>query len=617
MLKLTLKYWIILIFLVSEISGVFEFVSRITEDAVKSYGKKLVEETSYLKSYDFVIVGSGPAGCVLANRLSENVSWKILLIEAGTIETVFQTIPLNAPYNVESRYNWGYSAEKQNYSCKGMTHGRCPYPRGKALGGTSVINGMLYTRGSRGDFDHWKRLGIDGWDYDTEVLPAFKKSEHANLKYFHKPDFHGYDGLLSVTNNPYSTPMADVFAKSMSSLGYNEIDINSNESIGFGRLQATTKFGRRHSAFESFIRPILRRQNLHIMLNTRVTKVLIDPLTKTAFGVEFLRNRQKMKVLANREVILSSGTFHSPQLLILSGIGSSYDLQKLKIPQIVDLPVGKEMHDHFAFGGVIVLTELPNTLAYPLEYKNLVSLSSEWLIGRGLFTIANGAEILGFIKIGNSSTPDDSQPNIELVTLSANPTSDGGFGLKNCEGMSKRLYDSWAKSLENNPNHMMPIGISVLHPKSVGYIEVTSTNIFDAPKLYSNFLKEPEDVETVLDGIRFIQKLIQTEPFKNVGAKIYDRPMTSCETHEFNSDDYWRCAIRIFMVSLHHQVATCKMGSESDKTAVVDSRLRVLGVRNLRVIDTSIIPAATSAHTNALSFMIGERGADFIKNDHL
>jgi len=562
-----------------------------------------------------VSITSGPAGCVLANRLSENKIWSILLIEAGTVETVFQSVPLNAPHQVASRYNWGYIAEYQNYSCHGMIDGRCGYPRGKALGGSSVINGMLYTRGSKGDFDHWAKLGIDGWNYESHVLPAFKKSESADLKFFSKPEYHGKNGFLSIVSNPYSSPMLNVFVDGMKSLGYDEFDFNSDDSIGVGRMQSTTKNGKRHSAFESFIRPVLKRKNLQIMLNTRVTKILINPITKVAFGVEIYRNGRKSEFFAHREIILSAGTFHSPQILVHSGIGSSEDLKTLKIPKIVDLPVGKEMYDHLVFGGLIVTTDTPNEYANPFQFDVLRKLAEDWLHGRGLLTTPNGVEALGFIRL-SELTPVESQPDIEIIMLGTNPVIDQGYGMKYGERVGNLLYDQWLKYFETYQNYTMTLGIVLLHPKSIGYLEIRSSNPFSRPNLYSNFLKEPEDVETILSAVRFTQKLIQTPPFQKINAKIYDKPMAMCESFEFDSDDYWRCAIRTFCLSLHHQVGTCKMGGKNDKTAVVDSRLKVIGVKNLRVIDTSVIPSATSAHTNALSFMIGERGADFIKMDH-
>lgn len=515
-----------------------------------------------------------------------------------------------------SSYNWGYIAERQSYSCRGLKDGRCLYPRGKALGGTSVINSMLHTTGPKEDFIHWKELGIDGWDYEKEVLPAFKKVENSNLKHFHKSEYHGTNGEVSVENNPYSTPIVDIMIDGMQSIGYKEIDYNSDEYNGFGRLQANAKNGTRHSAFEAFIRPVLKRNNLHIMINTRATKVLINPETKEAYGVEIYRKGCKLEVFAKREVIVSAGTFNSPQLLILSGIGSTEDLEKLKIPQIANLPVGKIMHDHASFYGAIITTNMTLKLMDSFSVFAVAPHIINFISGQGYLTIPSSVEGLAFMRIGNASTPIANQPNIEFLTSTVNPVADGGFGFKLIKNFGDELFDGWLNSLVDNPNYVITIGITLLHPKSVGFMEVVSSNFFDSPKLYSNILKEQEDVETILEAIKFLKKLLNSPPLRKIDAKLFDKPIPMCKSHPFDSDDYWRCAIRVFSLPVHHQVGTCKMGSRSDKTAVVDSKLKVIGVENLRVIDTSVIPSAASAHTNSYSYMIGERGVEFIKMDH-
>ncbi|CRK90469.1 CLUMA_CG004124, isoform A, partial [Clunio marinus] len=570
---------------------------------------------NYLREYDFIIVGSGPAGCVLANRLTENPNWNVLLIEAGTLEGPIEEIPILAPYMFLTRYNWGYNAEPQPYACLGLKNGQCGFPRGRALGGTSVINGMLYTRGTKQDFERWVQLGNYGWDYEEFVLPAFKRSEKANLKYYYKPDYHNHSGLLAVEHNPHKTPIADIFINANKAMGLNEIDYNSDDTVGVAHLQANTLNGKRHSAYKSFIEPILRRKNLHIMLNTHATKVLINPKTRIAHGVEMIRRNRRILIWARKEVILSAGSFHSPQLLMLSGIGPKHDLDRIGVPLLHNSPVGKEMHDHISFPGLVFVTNLTNPTADFLGFQNVIPFMFQYLGGKGFMTIANGVEALGFIKTPTSNSPHSGLPDVELILLALTPQTDGGYAVKESERLQSSIYDAVYKPLENMGTYTFLIVLSLFHPKSVGYLELRNRNPLSSPKFFANFFKEPDDVETLLDAIKYTLRLIETEPFKKIGTRVHDIPIPSCAQHEFGSDDYWRCAIRTFCVSLHHQVGTCKMGPSSDPTAIVSPELKVYGVKRLRVVDTSIIPESTTSHTNAASFMIGERAADFIKDD--
>lgn len=478
-----------------------------------------------------------------------------------------------------------------------------------------MINGMLYTRGSKEDFDHWVELGNYGWDYDKYVLPAYKKHERAVLKYYHKSQYHNSSGELSVEHNAYKTPIADIFVEANKAMGLNVIDYNSDENIGVSHLQANTLKGRRHSAYKSFIEPVLGRKNLHIMLNTRATKVLINPKTKVAYGVEMYRKGRRISVTARKEVILSAGSFHSPQLLMLSGIGDKNDLKRLGVPVVQHLPVGKEMYDHISFPGMLFVTNLTNPRSEFFGPKNLISFISEYARGEGFMTVPNGVEALGFIKTPTSNSPHPRLPDVELILLALVPQTDNGYAVTTSEKLQPAIYDQVYRPLEGETTYSFLIVVELFHPKSVGYLELRDKNPFSSPKFYPNFFKEPEDVETVLEAVKYTMQLVQTEPFRKIGARIHNIPLPSCVQHGFGSDNYWRCAIRTFCVSLHHQVATCKMGPSSDPTAVVSPELKVYGIKRLRVVDTSIIPASTTSHTNAASFMIGERAADLIKSD--
>jgi choline dehydrogenase-like flavoprotein len=312
-----------------------------------------------------------------------------------------------------------------------------------------------------------------------------------------------------------------------------------------------------------------------------------------------LRKKRRQKIVSRREVILSAGSFHSPQLLMLSGIGPKHDLERIGVPLLQDLPVGKEMYDHISFPGLLFLTNVTNPNTPILDIRKMLTLFGSYFQGMGFGTTPNGVEALSFIKTSQSNTVHPRLPDVELILLSLVPHSDNGHAVRESERMEKWLYDAVYKPLEGDPNHSFLIVLSLLHPKSVGYLELKDRNIFSAPKFYSNFFKESIDVEIMLEAIKFVLEMIKTEPFQRIGARLHTLPIPTCVQHGFGSDDYWRCAIRTWCVSLHHQVATCKMGPSENPTAIVSPELKVYGVKRLRVIDTSIIPASTTSHTNA------------------
>lgn len=271
-----------------------------------------------LEEYDFIVVGAGSGGSVVTNRLSENPEWSVLLLEAGSTEIFLTDVPLTAAMTSLTRYNWGYKTERMKTACLGMKGQRCNQVRGKSLGGTSVVNFLLYTRGNKLDFDEWESFGNPGWGF-RDVLPYFIKSENISMEGQIDEEFHGRNGYLSVEHPPYKTVMVKQFIKAGAELGYENNDPNGKGSLGFSEVQATMRKGRRCSAAKAFLTPIMDRPNVKIVTRARVTKVLINPETKMAYGVEVLKNRRRYRVMAKKEVVLSAGSFNSPQLLMLSG----------------------------------------------------------------------------------------------------------------------------------------------------------------------------------------------------------------------------------------------------------------------------------------------------------
>lgn len=437
------------------------------------------------------------------------------------------------------------------------------------------------------------------------------KSEKANLGQFSDSRYHNKNGPWSVTFNSMKTPLAEAFVEANKLMGLKEVDYNAEQQMGVSYVQANTFRGRRHSAYRAFIEPVLSRQNLHIMINTRATKILINPETKTAYGVEFSRNNKKYRTMVKNEVVLSSGTFHSPQLLTLSGVGVKRDLENIGIKPLHELPVGRNMHDHITLAELTFVTNKTNDMNF-MTYINSVF---EFMQGKGLMTLPAGVEALGFIKAPTNSSRGPDVPDIELVFTPGSVHADRGFGIMVGGRMKREIYETVYRPLEGNKNYTFLISLMLFHPKSVGRIEIPNANPFSHPKIHANYFSEPDDIEMFLHGIKYVLQLIKQEPFRSIGTRLHSIPMPYCAHIHFASDDYWRCVIKIMAFSIQHQVGTCKMGPKGDPTAVVSPELKVHGIKKLRVVDTSIIPEAPTAHTNAISVMIGEKASDLIKKD--
>lgn len=550
-------------------------------------------------SYDYIVVGAGTAGAVVASRLSEVNKFKVLLVEAGGdyVDNETYHVPFSFFDLQRTPADWEYYSVPQKTSQHAMVGKRSYWPRGKVLGGTSILNSMQYTRGSRHDYDEWANLGCDGWSY-KDVLPYFLKSEDIHIDSLKSSKCHSTGGYLAVSNGGIM-PIADIYLKAGQEMGYNVTDYNGESQEGWSLMQLNIRKGVRSSTSLEYLGRVNGRNNIHVAVNSFVTKIAI--VNKKAKGIYIIRNNRKYFIEAKKEIIVSAGAVNSPQLLMLSGIGPKKHLQELKIQVEVDLPVGENLQDHLQLH---MLSGLKEDVAITQEKVHSVKTKLEYkLFGTGILSYA-GLDATAFFctyETDNKDCAADIQYMMYSAPLSGNPM--------NAAGVFAEEYLFTA-----SPGQLgFSTVISLLDPKSTGSIKLRSTDPFDYPLIDPRYLFDDRDVETYLRGIRLWEKFISTPSMKKIGASTDKMKLSFClQFEEFQSDEYWRCVVHHLAYTVYHPAGTCKMGSKDDTSAVVDPKLRVKGIDGLRVVDASIMPNVISGNTNAPIIMIAEKAADMI-----
>ncbi|CAG2105046.1 unnamed protein product, partial [Medioppia subpectinata] len=569
-----------------------------------------VDTHQMLPSYDYVVIGAGTGGSVMASRLSENPNRTVLLLEAGGPEWVISDIPRMALLLQQTPIDWQFKTIPQNKSCRGLRGRRSLWPRGRVMGGSSVLNTMIYSRGNRRDYDHWaSQEGAVGWSW-ADLFPYFIKAENNMDPTRVASGYHGRGGPLTVSNELYTSRVSQAFKASGPYVGYPIGSSTGATQSVFEFPQVTIVNGERMSVARAYLEPVAgQRPNLHIFTKSFVTKILFD-CEKRATGVEFVRWGVKRVVRVDREVIVSAGAVMSPKLLMLSGIGHRAHLASLNVPVLSDRPVGDNLMDHVATSVTFTLNE---SVSYDVLRESSPWHVLQYYVNKDNSLSSTILDTMAFVKTKYANQTDD-WPDIQYHVLPGSVASDYGLRLRKIQGLTDELFAVF-KPYSGLP--AVTILPTLLRPQSRGTVRLRSANPFQHPAIDPQFFAVDHDLDVLVEGMKLALAIARAPPLQRYNATPIPDRYPTCDQQPLYSDAYLRCTAQVYTSIIFHPMGTCRMGPIGDPRSVVDLQLRVVGVTGVRVVDASVIPAPVSGNINAPIVAIAEKCADTMRGRRL